>query len=365
GSSLGIGSALATVPLARYVSQNGRRAGLTAAWTIAALGAVIILAGTIAEFYPLLPLGGTLLGVASAANYSARYAAADLADDAERAKAIGTLMWAITVGAVLGPTLALGIAADFAELIGLPSLAGPYLLAIALFAVAIAVIHKHLRPDPLEISGHLGDSASTPELKPAIHSIANSAPARLATSAMVASHFVMVSVMSMTPLHMKDGSQALQVIGFVISLHVLGMYGFAPFIGRIVDRVGPRIVIATGGVVLFAGAELVSRTAAADRTGLFVGLFAIGLGWSLGIISASSLLTGTFTGHERVMVQGAADFAMTATGATAGFAAGFVMQQWGFASLSRYVALAGLALTLYAMSSYLRKDRSAPLKVPA
>ncbi|MFV1991602.1 MAG: MFS transporter, partial [Acidimicrobiales bacterium] len=320
--------------------------------------------GAATDIYLLVPLGGLLLGTASTANYAARYAAADLASEEHRAKAIGTLMWAVTVGAVLGPTLALGIAADFAESLGLPGLAGPYLLAIALLGIAVAVVNKYLRPDPLEVSGHLGDATATRELKPAVVAIAASSPAKLATSAMVASHFVMVSIMSMTPLHMKDGNQQLQVIGFVISLHVLGMYGFAPIIGRVVDRIGPRLVIATGGVILFAGAELVSSTPSTDRTGLFIGLFAIGVGWSLSIISASSLLTGSFAGNERVMVQGAADFAMTTTGAIAGFAAGFVMQQWGFANLSRYVAFAGLALTLYAMSSYLRKQRSDPTSSP-
>lgn len=363
GSATSLGAALATMPMARYASQHGRRAALRSAWFISAVGAAVILVGANLDFYLLIPLGALLLGVASAATLSARFAAADLATEDQRAKAIGTLMWAVTAGGVIGPTLALGKAGQVSEWLGMPELAGAFLLGIILLLTGAVVVHLYLRPDPLEIAGHLGDPTTPRKLKPAIASIRRVASARLATTAMITGQFVMVSTMSMTPLHMKDGNQQLRIIGFVISVHVLGMYGFAPLVGRLVDRIGPRLVIAAGGVVLFVGAQVASVTDPQDRDGLFVGLFLIGLGWCLGIVAASSLLTGSFSDGERVMVQGASDLAMITTGAASGLAAGFTMQQWGFAALSRSVSFAGIVLALYSLGSYRKSRTEAPVSV--
>jgi len=123
---------------------------------------------------------------------------------------------------------------------------------------------------------------------------------------MAIGHAVMVGVMTMTPLHMENGEHELRIIGFVISLHVLGMYFFSPLVGWFVDRLGPRILIGVGGLISFSGTEFAARTESHDSAGVFVGLFLIGLGWSFGLISGSALLTSAFPPAERVGIQGAA-----------------------------------------------------------
>ena len=134
--------------------------------------------------------------------------------------------------------------------------------------------------------------------------------ARLAVLAMLTGQAVMVGVMTLTPLHMEGGGQEFKVIGWVISLHIVGMYAFSPIVGWLVDRVGPHLMIGLGGVILFVGAELASHTDPEHSTGLFVGLMMIGLGWSFGLIAGSALLTASFGVSERVEVQGGADFMM-------------------------------------------------------
>ena len=111
---------------------------------------------------------------------------------------------------------------------------------------------------------------------------------------MLVGQAVMVGVMTMTPLHMTNGDHELRVIGLVISLHIVGMYAFSPVVGWFVDRVGPYVMVGSGGVVLFVGAEMASHTSPEDSLGVFVGLLLVGLGWSFGLISGSSLLTGAF-----------------------------------------------------------------------
>ncbi len=350
---LPVGGALSAVPVARLMARTGRRPGLRAAWLAGALGSLICLVGAIGEIYAVLPPGLALIGAGSAGTLAARYAAADLASPEQRAKAIGVLVWGGTFGSVSGPYVALKWIGPLAESTGLPELSGPYFFSLALFTVATGAIDRLLRPDPLVVAGGLDSDADEDKRKPpftaTITSIARSPEARLAVAAMIVGHGVMVGVMVATPLHMKDGNQELTVVGQVISLHVIGMYAFAPLIGWLVSRVGPKLVVAGGGVILAIGAEMAAHTEAEHTQGVAMGLFLVGIGWNFGIIAASSLLTSAFDVHERVAVQGTADLMMTSAGASAGLVSGFVLDRWGYHDLSHYAGLFGVALTVGAV----------------
>jgi len=363
---LTIGSALASVPLSRYMGRHGRRPGLRAAWSIAAVGGGAAFLAAILDLYPLLVVGILCIGVGNSGNLAARFAAADLAPEDQRARSIGLLVWATTIGSVLGPTVALGWAGSAAEAVGLPELSGPYLLSLGLFGTAAVFIERRLRPDPLVLAGGLtpdGGPSAWQTIGPTFRRIFRSPSARLAVVAMIIGHAVMVSVMTMTPLHMKDGEHELRIIGFVISLHIVGMYAFSPAVGWLVDVIGPRPVIVIGGLQLFVGAELASHTDPEDSLGVYSGLFLIGLGWSFGLIAGSSLLTGAFPVADRVTIQGAADLAMTGAGAAAGVAAGFIVSATSYHDFSHNAGLTGAALSLVVLATSASRTltaRSAP-----
>jgi MFS family permease len=346
---LSVGGALATIPLANHMARNGRRPGLRRGWIVAAGGAALAFLAAVLEFYPLLIVGVIAIGVGNATNLSARYAAADLAPDHARARAIGFLVWAGTIGSVLGPTLALGPAGWVAEQLGLPELAGPYMLSFGAFVLAGSLVERLLHPDPLVVAGGLSEKGATrPPVRRAFANIWRNPAARLAVFGMMLGQAVMVGVMTMTPLHMKDGEHELRIIGFVISLHIVGMYAFSPVVGWLVDRVGTHLMIGSGGVILFTGAELASHTDAQDSLGVFVGLLLIGLGWSFGLIAGSALLTGSFPVTQRVAVQGAADLIMVGSGALAGVSAGLAVEWSSFHSFSHWSGVAALAMVVAA-----------------
>jgi MFS family permease len=365
---LTVGSTIATVPLARYMSHHGRRRGLRRGWTLAACGMTLAFTAAVADLYPFLLLGMLLLGVGNASNLSTRYAAADLAADGQRAKAIGLLVWAASFGSVLGPILGLGVVGNVVEWFGLPQLAGPYLMGAVLLILAAVFIDRRLRPDPLVVAGGVSPEPDGPATSGGLAAVGRpfqgaSKPlaqvfrhpsARLAVVAMLVGHAVMVGIMTATPLHMEDGDHGFQIIGFVISVHIIGMYFLAPIIGWLSDRLGPRPLIAAGGIVLFVGAELASHTSAEDSLGVFVGLFLVGLGWSLGLIAGSSLLTASFPVDQRVNVQGASDLIMSASGALAALAAGIVYEFGGYHDLSHWAGLGALGLSAYAVWRFLR-----------
>lgn len=363
--ALALGNMIATLPLARYMARRGRRLGLVAGWSVGAAGAATSFAAAVIDFYPLLVAGIVAVGTGNSTNLAARYAAADLALPERRARAIGMLMWGATLGAVVGPILALDWAGAGAEAVGIPTLAWPYLLALVLFLAGLTVTHLWLRPDPLEVLGTFGGdgtgrgegasslvrAASIPVIG-VLKRIAVRPPAALAALAMLTGHTVMVGIMTMTPLHMKSGDHGLRIIGFVISLHVVGMYAFSPAVGWLVDRLGPHLMIAAGGVVLFTGAEMAGRTDAADSTGVFIGLLLVGLGWSFGLIAGSSLLTNSFPASQRVEVQGTADFLMAAGAAAAGLPSGAIFGWVGYHSLGRWAGMGSLILVAAAAGAF-------------
>ncbi len=345
-ASATVGSAFATLWLARLMVTYGRRPGLLMGYVTASVGSLIAMVAALTSWYLLLIPGLLGVGVGSAASLAARFAAADLASPDHRARAIGTLVWSSTIGAVLGPTIGFGPAKRLAKIISIPELAGPYLISAVLFAISATIIHLWLRPDPLVVSGGLGTSKKDRGFKEAVTSIARSSIGKLAVGSMAVGHIVMVGVMTMTPLHMNDGGHELEIIGFVISLHIIGMYAAAPAIGWLVDRVTAGPILATGGVLLFIGSEMASHTEPSESAGVFVGLFLIGLGWSCGLIASSALLTNEFEGSIRVRVQGLADTIMSASGGAAGLGSGLMVSMTDYKTLCHYVAFIGLVPVL-------------------
>jgi len=348
------GSAVAAIPLARLMAARGRRPGLALGYLLGMGGAAACVLAALSGWYLLLVPGMAGIGIGQAANMAARFAAADMAPEAGRA--IGTLVWASTFGSVLGPMLGFGPAKSAARAVGLHELSGPYLLSVLLFAVAAVVVFRYLRPDPLVMVGGVGHATERLRLREFVRPLATTSAGRLAVGSMVAGHVVMVGVMTMTPLHLRSGGHALEVVGFVISLHIIGMYALSPLVGRVADRLGARPVIAAGGVLLAVGAAFAAGSEATVSGGVDLGLFLIGLGWSCGLVAGSTLLVRTFAGSNRVGIQGLADLCMTASGGLAGLGSGFMVAVAGYQNLSRAAIVVGLVPTV-AVLAMLLADR--------
>ncbi|CAM5364450.1 hypothetical protein SNARM312S_08337 [Streptomyces narbonensis] len=150
------------MPLAALMASRGRRAGLVLAYLLGALGAVVVVVGAAVENFPLLLLGLVGFGAGSSANLAARFAAADLAEPDHRARAISTVVWATTIGAVLGPNIA-APAGESVSGLGIPATAGPFVWAAGVFVLSAAVVAVLLLPDPLLTARALADPGSAEE----------------------------------------------------------------------------------------------------------------------------------------------------------------------------------------------------------
>ena len=162
---------------------------------------------------------------------------------------------------------------------------------------------------------------------------------RLAAIGLALCHAVMVSVMVMTPIHMDHGHASLEIIGLVISIHILGMFVFSPLVGMAVDRWGSGIILLAGGLTLLVSLVLAGTSQPGSSWSLGVGLFLLGVGWSLGTIACSTLVTAAATPTTRPAIQGVTDLITGVTAAVGGALAGVIVATRGYATLN---LLAGL-----------------------
>lgn len=342
-----VGAALLALPLARIALSRGRRSALSLGYGIGALGAIIVVGGAVSRSIVVVLLGCLFVGVASASAYQARYAATDLAAPEHRARSLSIVVWAATIGAVLGPNL-LNASGALGLWLGLPQLSGPYVVAALTLLGASIILVLFLRPDPYLLSVHMRSDSTTaprhPRLRDGISHVRSHPRAMLGISTIAVGHVVMVMVMVMTPVHMAHVDVTLQLIGLVISVHVAGMYALSPVVGASVDRFG-RIPVIVAGFGILVISCVVSGLAPADNVVLLgIGLFLLGLGWSCTLIAGSTLVTDATSPEERPSVQGLSDLVMNAAGALGGAVAGVVVLVGSYGVLCAVATIPVLAL---------------------
>ncbi|MGW4823152.1 MFS transporter [Streptomyces sp. NPDC004227] len=342
------GSALAAVGVGRISQARGRRPGLAAGYLTGAVGSAGVLAAAGLGSPVLLFIALFVYGAGTATNLQARYAGADLAAPTHRARAVSTVLVATTLGGVVGPNLA-APTGDLAAALGIPRLAGPFLLAGAAYAAAAVVLALWLRPDPLLLARTLAEAEQAPAARPAqAGPAAEEAPAKprggvvLGALVMILTQLVMVAVMTMTPVHMHDHGHGTAASGLVIAIHVGAMYLPSPLTGRLVDRYGRIALAAASGVTLLV-AGLVAAAVPGDSVALLaLALALLGLGWNFGLVSGTAIITDAVPLATRAKTQGMVDVSIAIAGATGGLASGIVVDLAGYPVL----ALTGGVLAL-------------------
>ena len=345
-----LGAAALALPLARLTAKGGRRLALSVGYTSGVIGSLLAIIGGNTQTLALMLLGTFCVGAASAAGYQARFAAIDLATDETRARQLSLVVWGLTIGAVAGPNL-MEPSGNLAVHFGLPRLVGPYLISATTLALATLVIQLFLRPDPYLTAQELNISKSQGKrsTKAALAHIWRNPRALFAILSIAIGHVAMVTVMVMTPVHMKHVDVSLTIIGLVISVHVLGMYAFSPLVGTLSDRIGRVRTIQIGIVTLLFAAAIAGRAAADDALTLGIGLFLLGLGWSCTLIAGSAYLTESVSPEMKTSAQGASDLVMNLSGAAGGALAGVVIANLSYGWLCAFSAIPVLSLGIWSL----------------
>jgi MFS family permease len=324
--------------LSRLMLRQGRRRGLMLGYSLALLGGLIAGCGVEFQSLTVFLFGLFLFGNGQSANLLSRYAATDLAEANQRGAAMSRILFASTFGAVLGPVLIKPAEHLGQNLFGWNLYTGPWVFSGLFFITSFVNVSLRLKPDPLILSGgtlsqRSAKTKSEDDSRPSVMQFLVSSPrTRLAFYGIVVSHVTMVAVMTMTPVHLREHGHE-TVSAYIISLHIAGMYAFSPLVGRFSDTKGRLNTLLVGCLVLIAS-TVMSAMAGSNPAVFFPSLWLLGIGWSFGLIGASSLLIDSVPIEQRVRVQGAADVAMSLFGGLAGFSSGFIRSSIGFPWLS-------------------------------
>ncbi len=330
-----VGTAFGAAWLSRLIVRYGRRAALVLGYLFAASAAVVAAFAAARSSFAILALGLFCVGAGYASARLSRYAAAALFEPERRSAAIGWNVWAATIGSVAGPLL-LSPVRRSADLFDFPGVMGPFFMTALAFGTAgialAALFPRSAGETGRESAPKRGEEDGFSESK---------ARARLALVALVTGQVVMVLVMTMTPIHIRNGGHGLHEVGVVMASHTFGMYAFSPVAGWLSDRLGRTSMIGAG-VSFLCASGILAATAAPGSWSHSFALLLLGLGWSFGFVAASALLTESTPRRDRVRLQGTADAYVWGSAAMAGVVSGFLLAEVGYAALS----LTGAALAL-------------------
>lgn len=317
-----VGTGVGALVQTAVLRQRGRRAGLALGYLLAALGGGLAVAAVAGTDIAALSVGMLLLGLGNAGAQLSRYAAAELYPAPRRGVAIGTMVWAGTVGAVGGPLLLLP-SSTVATGLGWAPLTGPFLLATLAGASAAVAI-----------TGVPGRTARPLwSTRVPLRALLGTHSARSAVAVMVTGQAVMVAVMIAAPLDMHLHGHGLGVIGTALSVHTLGMFALSPLTGWLLDRVGARPVM-LGGLLTLALACLTVLGSEDHALARSVALFLLGYGWNLCFVGGSGRLAGGRPSGEQARVEGAVDAAVWGVAAIAGLVSPAVLASGGYAILA-------------------------------
>lgn len=360
-----LGSAGAAFLVGRLSQRYGRRLGLTTGFFLGGIGGLGVVLAAILNSIPLLFISLLVYGAGTATNLQARYAGTDLASKNQRAKAVSIIMVSATFGAFAGPNM-VDIMGEYALSIGIPALAGPFLLSGTAFMLAGLVIFLLLRPDPFLISVALEAYNKKQRQSETIGDsvVTNKRGIAAGAAVMVLTQMIMIAVMTMTPVHMGHHGHDLGNIGLVIGVHIGSMYLPSLFTGILVDKYGATFMSVASGVTLVLASVLAAFAPGGSLLTLTIALALLGIGWNFGLISGTTKVVDSTQPSQRAKTQGKVDVFIALSGASGGAMSGMVMAGSSYATLSLaggFLSLLLIAIMLWAEKGAKRKSEKASI----
>lgn len=310
------GMMTATIPAALLMARIGRRPGFWIGAALGATGAAIAVTALFHAAFAWFCVGTFLLGAYNGVGQQYRFAAAEIADEGFRSKAISLVLAGGVVSAIFGPQTAKWSSELFAPVL----FAGCYVVIIGLCCAAAVLLCFIDLPKPAPPALRSGG-------RPFLEIAAQPTFIAAAIAGMVG-YGVMSLVMTATPIAMLDCGHVFGDAAFVLQWHALGMFAPSFVTGHLIARFGVVRILLTGAALLLL-------CCAINLAGLAVANFwaanvALGVGWNFLFIGATTLLTRTYTAEEKGKVQALNDFLIFGTVAVSSFASGALLSGVGW-----------------------------------
>jgi MFS family permease len=353
--------ALAALPAGRAMDRFGRMPVIRAGFLTGIAASLVTALGCHWRSSGLVVVGFALVGAAQGSILLARAAASDMYPTERRGRGISLVLFGAVFGAALGPLVWRPLFADRHHL-DAAGLVVPWLVAGGVMAVGL-LIALAVRPDPRTIGEALGYSsvrlAPAEETAP-LAEILRRPGVLPALVAAVASFAVMVAVMNLSGYMVVGHGHSQADTFWVISAHIVGMYGLVLVVGDLIDRLGRRFALA-GGLAVMA-ASCIALAWIESVLAMSVALFGLGLGWVFSYVAATSELVDLSALSERGRLVGFSDLASGLTGSALALIGGAAYSGLG-ADAVAYGATAAVALPAFLL--VLARRRPAQALEPA
>ena len=329
------GMMCASIPAALLMGRIGRRGGFWAGTAIGAAGGVTAGVAVWVSSFPLFCFGTFLVGSSNGFAQQYRFAAAELADDGFRSKAISLVLAGGVVSGVFGPEAAKWSRDLFAPVL----YAGCFAMVVALQLGAAALLTLVRLPPPPP-RGALRAVARP------LSQIVRQKLFLVALLCGMVGYGVMSLVMTATPIAMIGCGYAFGEAAFVIQWHILGMYGPSFFTGHLIARLGVTPVLLAGAALLLACCGI--NLAGVGEGNFWTANLLLGIGWNFLFVGATTLLTRTYRPEERARVQAFNDFTIFGTSTVSSFSSGALLAEFGWPTVQMtvmpFVAIAAAAI---------------------
>ena len=343
-------SAFAALWAGRVMAARGRRFGLAIGFLIGAIGATLGAVAALEKNLPGFLLGGALVGVANSVGNQARYAAGEMVVSAVRGRVMGSLLTGSVVGTVAAYLLTL-LVRMLASGLAIPPIELGWFMGAAFMLVSALMIWTLLFPDPSSLA--VRDTPQTISSAQPVRSWASlwAHPGiRLAVLSMMFGQGLMVMLMVLTPLHANH--LGLDAPKFV-TIHIVGMFGFAWLTGQLADAWGRKTVMMLGAAqIMLAGFVAYFATRELE---IGFSMFVLGTGWNFMNVAGSAMLTDFLEPHERARVQGNAELFVWLAAATGALGGGVIVGNYGFPVIGVVAMILSGAALVVALTTRLER----------
>ena len=323
------GAVIGTQMFDRMSQKFSKNRALSNTFLIGSLGGLVQISSLIIDSFILLLIGAFILGIGQSAALQTRYVASFVASESFKATALSLAVWFSVFGSIFGPRLVGEYSAVFENWLGSDLIVGYFIATFGMFLAGLSVLLFSQKDSALNKKLVIEKSLKLSELD---------STARLLTKILVLNHFVMVLIMSATPLHVKDIGETIKLVGTIISYHTLGMFLLSPILGKLVDKYGSKLFAVIGSLIL-----ILSCVVSLFNTNILflkIGLYLLGLGWNFTYIAISSAISN-YSISNGINLNIKSDSLVFVGSSIAHISLGFTYLNFGYSNLIYFGLLIG------------------------
>lgn len=327
---ISLGALLSTYQLSVLMQRRGRRIGLRLGALAGTTSAVLCMSSIYFESFYLFCLASLLMGIYQASSVFYRLAAMDEVAENKQGSVMGWVLSGSLLAAVLGPTLAQLANKWFSE----PAYLSAYLL-VGVFALIAFLLLGNLSNPVINQSTHACNTRHFLKHPSYRTGALNTAFAQ----------FIMMLMMVITPLamhaHHYSTGQGISVIGW----HIIGMFLPSFISGKLIDRLGARMVSLVGLVILAISA--LTAISGMLLANYYISLFFLGIGWNFLYMSGTNQYSTAIEAAEKGKGQGIAELIIAFSSIIAVISGGVLINWFDWQQLNYGVLLLLLGMALF------------------